>query len=128
MAISPPLFKKAFRAQQDEASRSVCPKPARRSEWRRRISESRRDPDSHFQVQFMVPPACAASVKICTLTPILVTNSHASGRSAAKIAAQWRIRPPLLYHHRFATRIEARTAILDYIETFYNRTQVALQS
>jgi putative transposase len=28
----------------------------------------------------------------------------------------------LVYHHRFATRAQARTAIFDYIETFYNRT------
>jgi putative transposase len=27
----------------------------------------------------------------------------------------------LVYHHRFATLAEARTAIFDYIETFYNR-------
>ena len=26
----------------------------------------------------------------------------------------------LVYHHRFATLTEARTAIFDYIETFYN--------
>ena len=30
----------------------------------------------------------------------------------------------LVYHHRFATRGEARTAIFDYIETFYNRTRL----
>ena len=30
----------------------------------------------------------------------------------------------LVYHHRFATRPEARTAIFDYIETFYNRTRL----
>jgi putative transposase len=30
----------------------------------------------------------------------------------------------LLYHHRFATQAEARTAIFDYIETFYNRTRL----
>jgi len=30
----------------------------------------------------------------------------------------------LVYHHRFATRAEARTAIFDYIETFYNRTRL----
>jgi transposase InsO family protein len=30
----------------------------------------------------------------------------------------------LVYHHRFATRTEARTAIFDYIETFYNRTRL----
>ena len=29
----------------------------------------------------------------------------------------------LVYHRRFATRAEARTAIFDYIETFYNRTR-----
>ena len=29
-----------------------------------------------------------------------------------------------VYHHRFATRAEARTAIFDYIETFYNRTRL----
>ncbi len=84
---------------------------------------------------------------------------RASGRSAAKVAAELGIRPPLLYrwaslergpngpkaehkprrsvesfwstlkyelvyHHRFATRAEARTAIFDYIETFYNRTRL----
>jgi putative transposase len=30
----------------------------------------------------------------------------------------------LVYHHRFATRAEARTAIFDYIETFYNRSRL----
>jgi putative transposase len=30
----------------------------------------------------------------------------------------------LIYHRRFATRSEARTAIFDYIETFYNRTRL----
>ncbi len=30
----------------------------------------------------------------------------------------------LVYHRRFATRAEARTAIFDYIETFYNRTRL----
>ena len=30
----------------------------------------------------------------------------------------------LVYHHRFATFTEARTAIFDYIETFYNRTRL----
>jgi putative transposase len=27
----------------------------------------------------------------------------------------------LVYHHRFTTLADARTAIFDYIETFYNR-------
>jgi putative transposase len=30
----------------------------------------------------------------------------------------------LVYHHRFTTRAQARTAIFDYIETFYNRTRL----
>ena len=30
----------------------------------------------------------------------------------------------LVYHHRFATYAQARTAIFDYIETFYNRTRL----
>jgi len=30
----------------------------------------------------------------------------------------------LVYHHRFATLAAARTAIFDYIETFYNRTRL----
>ena len=30
----------------------------------------------------------------------------------------------LVYHHRFATRAQARTAIFDYIETFYNRSRL----
>jgi len=30
----------------------------------------------------------------------------------------------LVYHQRFATRDEARTAVFDYIETFYNRTRL----
>ena len=30
----------------------------------------------------------------------------------------------LVYHHRFATHAEARTAIFDYIETFYNRIRL----
>jgi putative transposase len=30
----------------------------------------------------------------------------------------------LIYHRRFATLAEARTAIFDYIETFYNRTRL----
>ncbi len=30
----------------------------------------------------------------------------------------------LVYHHRFATRAEARTAIFNYIETFYNRIRL----
>ena len=34
----------------------------------------------------------------------------------------------LVYHRRFTTLAEARTAVFDYIETFYNRTETALQS
>ena len=87
---------------------------------------------------------------------------RASGRNAAKVAAELGIRPPLLYHwahaqhglvpsmsrkgncydnafiesffsslkyelvyhQRFATHAQARTAIFDYIETFYNRTRL----
>ena len=30
----------------------------------------------------------------------------------------------VVYHHRFATRAEARTAVFDYIETFYNRSRL----
>ena len=30
----------------------------------------------------------------------------------------------LVYHHRFATLAQARTAIFDYIEIFYNRTRL----
>ena len=30
----------------------------------------------------------------------------------------------LVYHHRFATLTEARTAVFDYIETFYNRLRL----
>ena len=30
----------------------------------------------------------------------------------------------VVHHHRFATRTEARIAIFDYIETFYNRTRL----
>src|SRR6266478_566326 len=30
----------------------------------------------------------------------------------------------LVYHHRFVTLAQARTAIFDYIETFYNRTRL----
>jgi transposase InsO family protein len=30
----------------------------------------------------------------------------------------------LVYQHRFATRAEARSAIFDYIEIFYNRTRL----
>ena len=30
----------------------------------------------------------------------------------------------VVYHRRFATHAEARTAIFDYIETFYNRTRL----
>jgi len=30
----------------------------------------------------------------------------------------------LVYHQRFATYAAARTAIFDYIETFYNRTRL----
>jgi transposase InsO family protein len=30
----------------------------------------------------------------------------------------------VVYNHRFATRAEARSAIFDYIETFYNRTRL----
>jgi putative transposase len=30
----------------------------------------------------------------------------------------------VVYHRRFATRVEARSAIFDYIESFYNRTRL----
>ncbi len=30
----------------------------------------------------------------------------------------------LVYHHRFATLAQARTAIFEYIEAFYNRTRL----
>jgi len=29
-----------------------------------------------------------------------------------------------VYHRKFATRLEARTALFDYIESFYNRTRL----
>ncbi len=29
-----------------------------------------------------------------------------------------------MYHRKFATRAEARTALFDYIESFYNRTRL----
>ncbi len=34
----------------------------------------------------------------------------------------------VVYQQRFATRAEARTAIFDYIETYYDRTRLQLQS
>ena len=30
----------------------------------------------------------------------------------------------LVYHHRFSSFAQARTAIFDYIEAFYNRTRL----
>ena len=35
-----------------------------------------------------------------------------------------RLKYELVYHHRFANYAAARTAIFDYIETFYNRTRL----
>jgi transposase InsO family protein len=35
-----------------------------------------------------------------------------------------KIRPQQTPHHRFHTHAEARTAIFDYIETFYNRVRM----
>ena len=41
------------------------------------------------------------------------------------VAAFWStLKYELVYHHRFATRAEARTAIFDYIEIFYNRASL----
>jgi transposase InsO family protein len=34
------------------------------------------------------------------------------------------VREEVVYHHRFATRAQARTAVFDYIETSYNRTRL----
>jgi transposase InsO family protein len=34
------------------------------------------------------------------------------------------LKPELVYRRRFATREEARIAIFDYIEAFYNRTLI----
>jgi putative transposase len=30
----------------------------------------------------------------------------------------------LVYHRKFATRLEARSAVFDYIESFYNRSRL----
>jgi transposase InsO family protein len=43
----------------------------------------------------------------------------------AFIEAFWSsLKYEVVYHRRFATRAEARTAIFDYIESFYNRTRL----
>ena len=43
----------------------------------------------------------------------------------AFIEAFWSsLKYELVYHRRFATYAEARTAIFDYIECFYNRTRL----
>ena len=43
----------------------------------------------------------------------------------AHIEAFWSsLKYELVYHHRFATFTEARTAIFDYIEAFYNRIRL----
>ena len=43
----------------------------------------------------------------------------------AFIESFWsKLKYELVYHHRFVTLTEARTAIFDYIETFYNRTRL----
>jgi putative transposase len=43
----------------------------------------------------------------------------------AHIEAFWSsLKYELIYHHRFATRADARAAIFDYIEAFYNRTRL----
>ena len=47
---------------------------------------------------------------------------RSSGRSAANFWST--LKYELVYHQRFATYAAARTAIFDYIETFYNRTRL----
>jgi transposase InsO family protein len=43
----------------------------------------------------------------------------------AAMEAFWStLKHELIYRRRFATRAEARTAIFDYIESFYNRTRL----
>ena len=43
----------------------------------------------------------------------------------AFIEAFWSsLKYELVYHHRFGTFAQARTAIFDYIETFYNRIRL----
>jgi putative transposase len=43
----------------------------------------------------------------------------------AFIEAFWSsLKYEVVYHRRFATRAEARAAIFDYIESFYNRTRL----
>jgi transposase InsO family protein len=41
-----------------------------------------------------------------------------------QVLAQHSLKYELVYHQRFATFAEARNAIFNYIETFYNRTRL----
>ena len=55
----------------------------------------------------------------------IVAFSGSSKADNAFIESFWSsLKYELVYHHRFATLAEARIALFDYIETFYNRTRL----
>ena len=70
--------------------------------------------------------ASAAYRQVLARHGLLASMSRAGNcYDNAFIESFWsRLKYELVYHHRFATRAEARTAIFDYIETFYNRTRL----
>src|SRR5215218_6880620 len=76
------------------------------------------------------PASCAMSfTRLAGVLPIYWRKACTSGRctrSEPCISATVRSSPgsELVYHHRFATLTQARTAIFDYIEIFYNRTRL----
>ena len=70
--------------------------------------------------------ASAAYRQVLTKHGLLASMSRAGNcYDNAFIESFWSsLQYELVYHQRFATRAEARTAIFDRIETFYNRTRL----
>jgi putative transposase len=70
--------------------------------------------------------ASAAYRQILAQHKLLASMSRADNcYDNAFIESFWSsLKYELVYHRRFATRAEARTAIFDYIETFYNRARL----
>src|SRR6266478_8017201 len=74
----------------------------------------------------VLPPDCRlghASNPRCS--PCHCRSTHGNCYDNAFIESFWSsLKYELVYHHRFATLAQARSAIFHYIETFYNRTRL----
>jgi len=63
------------------------------------------------------PTGPIAPHRLMDVTPNCYDNAH--------IESVWNsLKYELIYYHRFASKAQARSAIFDYIETFYNRRRL----